>query len=654
MHKNGLNFFKGFHLVAVSCWIGGSVAFILQYLYMVDINNGGMISGINQPINYHSDILIFMFTGAVGCLLTGLIYGTFSNWGFFKHRWIQLKWIICTPTILLGIFFLSPWKSHITQMSGALGMTVLTAYLYNPKIILIFCGFQTLLLVVTVFIATVKPWEKRERNTRAKSLSKPETATIYHRKWFVATAVGTGVFLATLDSSIVNVSLPTMVKSLNTNFTLIQWVVLAYLLTVTTLMLGFGKLGDIFGKKRIYLLGFSIFTFASTLCGFAFNVHFLIAFRIVQGIGAAMIMALGAAILTESFPPNERGKAMGIIGAIVSIGIVAGPVLGGIIVDFLSWHWIFFVNIPTGICGTWMIWHFIPNLNPSQKQRFDYYGALILFASLICLLIGLSLGQQHGFTYWPVLILLLAAFISIMGFIMVELRVDQPMIHLSLFQNPQLCVNLLTGFITFVSIGGVFILIPFYLEIILGFQTAKVGLLMGVIPIMMGIFAPIAGTLSDHLGSRPITLLGLAILFCGYLAASTLSTHTDELGFILRIIGIGVGMGLFISPNNSAIMGAGAKNQLGIVSGLMAISRTLGQTVGVSVIGTLWAVRIRTLTGNWDLADVTQAPIFWQVKGLQFIIIVVAVMILVSFCISVYGYLLDQKIQKTDQNWSPQ
>lgn len=475
----------------------------------------------------------------------------------------------------------------------------------------------------------------------------------YKNKWFVVLAVGSGAFLATIDGSIVNVSLPTITAALHTNFTTIQWVVLAYLLTVTSLMLSIGRLGDIFGKKRLYLAGFAVFTIASACCGFATQVYSLIGLRIVQGIGASMIMALGAAIITEAFPENERGKALGIMGAVIAVGIVTGPALGGFVIELLSWHWIFFMNIPVGIAGICMVWRFIPDFKPLHRQRFDLPGAMILFACLFCLLIGLSLGQQRGFSDSAVLTLIPASLMLMVSFLWVESRVEQPMIQLKLFKNPLLCVNLLTGWLSFVAIGGIFILFPFYLSIILGYPTLKVGLLISVIPISLGIFSPIAGGLSDRLGGRPIITLGLIVLFIGYMASSTLTAQTTATGFMLRIVLIGVGTGLFVSPNNSAIMGAGPREHLGVVSGLMAISRTLGQTVGIAVIGTVWAVRVRTLTGNWDLKDITQAPIDAQVKGLNFVFILVALMILVGLCLSFYGYVLDRKTKTTPGRTSP-
>ena len=185
----------------------------------------------------------------------------------------------------------------------------------------------------------------------SEDTSKFQTKVDYTRKWYVMAAVAMGIFLATIDSSIVNIALPTLVRELNTDFATIQWVVLVYLLTISTLILSFGKLGDIIGKKSVYATGFVVFTLGSILCGLSATVFWLVFFRVVQAIGATMILALGMAIVNEAFPPRERGKALGISGSIVSVGIVLGPTLGGLIIDAWSWNWIFFVNIPVGIIG---------------------------------------------------------------------------------------------------------------------------------------------------------------------------------------------------------------------------------------------------------------------------------------------------------------
>ena len=202
----------------------------------------------------------------------------------------------------------------------------------------------------------------------------------YSRKWYVFAGVAMGIFLSTIDGSIVNVALPTLVQELDTHLATVQWVVLAYLLALGTLMLSMGRLGDMIGKKSIYVVGFVIFTLGSVLCGLAPNVYWLIGFRVVQAVGGAMIMALGMAIVTESFPPSERGRALGLTGSMVSIGIVLGPTVGGLILSALSWHWIFFVNLPVGIVGTLMVIRFVPARRPAGRQRFDLAGA----ADLLC------------------------------------------------------------------------------------------------------------------------------------------------------------------------------------------------------------------------------------------------------------------------------
>lgn len=460
----------------------------------------------------------------------------------------------------------------------------------------------------------------------------------YQRKWHTMAAVGAGVFLATVDGSIINVSLPTLVRALNTQFSHVQWVVLSYLLTVSTSMLSFARLADIWGKKIIYILGFVIFTVGSALCGASFSIWWLIAFRVVQGIGAAMIMGIGAAIVTEAFPPSERGKAMGLIGAIVSIGIIVGPAIGGIIIGTLSWRWIFYVNLPVGIIGTILVRKYVPNYKPTETQRFDYFGAITLFFSLLSLLLALTFGQQQGFNK-PIVISMICTWILLLAsFIVIENKKHQPMIDLRMFKNLLFSVNLATGFLSFVALAGVMILIPFYLENILRFDTIHVGLLMGIVPVMLGIISPFSGALSDRAGTRPITIAGLAVLLIGYLIASTLSSDTSVFGYLIRMFAIGLGMGVFISPNNSAIMGVAARSKLGIVSGFMAITRTLGQTVGVALMGAIWASRTLSYAGEAIGRGVTSAPVNAQIAALHDTFHFAAALLALSLLLGIWAY----------------
>ena len=327
-----------------------------------------------------------------------------------------------------------------------------------------------------------------------------QTKFDYNRKWYVMAAVAMGIFLATIDSSIVNIALPTLVRELNTDFATIQWVVLVYLLTLATLILSFGRLGDMVGKKPVYATGFVVFTFGSILCGLSATVFWLIFFRVVQAIGATVILALGMAIVTEAFPPRERGMALGISGSIVSVGIVLGPTIGGLIIDAWSWNWIFFVNIPVGVIGIIMVLRFIPDIKPVVEQGFDLLGALALFISVLSFLLALTFGQGIGFVNIRILALFATGALFLLLFVLIELRVEQPMIDLRLFKNKYFSISLITGFLTFIAISGTIILIPFYLENVLGYNTRQIGLLLAAIPIAMGIVAPIAGSLSDRFG----------------------------------------------------------------------------------------------------------------------------------------------------------
>lgn len=459
----------------------------------------------------------------------------------------------------------------------------------------------------------------------------------YSRKWYVMAAVAMSIFLATIDGSIVNIALPTLVRDLNTNFATVQWVVLSYLLTLTTLMLGIGRLADIRGKKPIYVAGFVVFTIGSVLCALAPTVYWLIGFRVLQAVGGAMVMALGAAIVTEAFPPQERGKALGTIGSMVSLGVVAGPLMGGLILSSASWHWIFLVNLPVGIVGTYIAQRFVPAIQPPGGQRFDFVGAGTLFTSLIALLLGLTFGQEQGFAN-PLSLALFAVWLVFLTiFIAIELRVSSPMIDLRLFRNRRFSINLGTGFITFVSISGMFILMPFYLENILGYPIQLVGPLQAVVPVMLGIMAPIAGSLSDRFGSRRITIIGLVALLIGYLAITTLSMETRALGYILRTLPIGLGMGIFQSPNNSAIMGAVPRERLGIASGLLSMTRTLGQTVGISIMGAIWASSVAGRMGYDVAGGATNAPAPVQVAAMHDTFSVIVVLIAGALAVALWG-----------------
>jgi EmrB/QacA subfamily drug resistance transporter len=460
-------------------------------------------------------------------------------------------------------------------------------------------------------------------------MTKPETE--FANKWLILATTGMGIFLATVDGSIVNVALPTLVTTLNTDFSIIQWVVLAYLLTVSTLMLGIGRLGDMIGKKKLYAAGFMVFTAGSVLCGLSQSVYWLIGFRVVQALGSALTMALGMAIVTEAFPPWERGKAIGISGAIVSVGIAIGPSLGGVILSFLSWRWIFLVNLPVGIVGTIMVIKFVRSSKPKGGQKFDYPGAFTLFFSIFSLLLGLTIGQQSGFKQPAVVFLLTVWLVALMVFVVIENKSAQPMIRLDFFRSSQLTVNLTTGFVSFIGIAGTIILLPFYLQNVLGHPAIVVGLMLCVVPVMLGIASPIAGILSDRFGSDKISVVGLFLVLLGFYASSSLSTETTVLGYIVRVFPLGLGMGIFQTPNNSSIMGSVPKEHLGIASGMISVSRTLGQTVGTAVLGAVWTGRTFHYYGAVLAEGATKAPSLAQVEALQDTFLVTV--LLTVFCL---------------------
>lgn len=464
--------------------------------------------------------------------------------------------------------------------------------------------------------------------------------------WLTLLGVGSGVLMATLDASIVNISLPTLVEDLHTDFATVEWVVLAYVLVLTALMLGAARLGDLYNKKRLYQIGLIIFTLGSLLCGLAPTITALIIFRAIQGIGAALTQALGTAIITEVFPPESRGRALGTIGSIVSIGIAAGPPLGGLIIAWAGWHWVFLVNLPIGIIASFIVYRVVPDLHPEKREgSFDVLGAVILFMAMGCYALGMTMGQDLGFdTQWP-RIFLGIALVGLVTFVIIERRQRHPMVDLTLFRNTLFSINLLMAFLVFIVMAGMF-LMPFFLELVQGYSAQLVGLLMMAHPAAMGIVAPLAGALSDRYGSRGISLLGLIVVILGCLSVASIQPGLSPLGFVLHLLPFGIGLGMFQSPNNNAIMGSVPRNRLGIASGLLALMRTLGQTSGLPLMGTLFALQVRAAADLPPNFEVTQADPQALLAGLRGTYQIAAFVILIATLLAVLALWMDAQRRK--------
>ena len=420
--------------------------------------------------------------------------------------------------------------------------------------------------------------------------SAPEPVPLATR-WLGLTGICLGVFMFTLDASIVNVAMPTFVKAFGTSFSAVQWVVLIYLLIATALVMAAAWLGDVYGRRRAYLFGLALFTFGSTLCGLAPSIGWLIAFRSVQGLGAVFVSALGAAIVGEMFPPQQRGKALGMIGSAVLLGVAIGPSVGGIIIDVAGWRWMFFVNIPVGFIAMTVVYRFVPDTpRRSAIARFDWIGTVLAGALLSSLALGLTWGQRDGFGT-PLVLGLLAAFaIALPTFLIIEAHSQAPLLDLRLFGNKPFATGLLMASLVFLVLGGTGFLLPFFLEVVARFPTSKVGLLLAISPIVGGVVAPFGGSLADRLGSGRVTLTGLLFVALGLLSFTTVGADLSILGYALRVVPIGLGMGLFNAANNATILNAVPRERLGIASALLSLVRTLGQTTGVPLIASVFSL----------------------------------------------------------------
>lgn len=406
-------------------------------------------------------------------------------------------------------------------------------------------------------------------------------------RWWILVSVAMFTFMSTLDGSIVNIALPTISKDLKVPMNQAEWIVSIYLMVVCSCLLLFGKIGDSFGKIKVYRIGTVIFILGSLLCGFNHSLAFLLFGRIVQAFGASMTMATNSGIITEVFPLNERGRALGSIGAFVSLGSIAGPGLGGLILAQFSWPYIFWINVPVGIFTILIGEKFLPKDITLSGKRIDLAGFFTFAIAIMTFFGGVFIGQELGFTHLVPLLLFAAAIIALIIFIRVEKREAAPLITFGIFKNKIFTMSLITALLIFSANFFVNVVIPFYLQNARGLSASYAGLLMMVFPLMMVVGAPLSGYMTDRIGSKPLVLMGLALLSVTQLLYIFMDIKTPIWFYIVATAIMGMGNALFQSPNNTMIMSSVTKENLGVAGSLNAFARNLGMVVGIALSTTI-------------------------------------------------------------------
>jgi EmrB/QacA subfamily drug resistance transporter len=403
-------------------------------------------------------------------------------------------------------------------------------------------------------------------------------------KWIALSVTTIGALMAAIDSTIVILALPDMMVELHANLIEMIWVIIGYLLISTVFLLTFGRVADLIGRVRMYNLGFVVFTVGSLLCGLSGSATVLIVSRLIQGSGAAMMVVNSIAILTEVFPPNERGRALGINGITWATGGVLGPVLGGLILNAASWRWIFFINIPIGIFGA--VWGYIALHEISTRganEKFDPIGALAFSLSLVSILLALTLGIQFSWTSAPILLLFASFVVFLILFYAWERRSKNPILDLSLFDNRVYNFSVLAAMMQSLGLFSVNFLIIFYLQGVRGFDPLTAALLLIPLPLVSAIVAPIGGIVADRIGARIPATLGLLLQAAALFWLSFLAVDTPYPVLAAGLAVMGLGGGLFFSPNTSAAMTAAPKNRLGVASATLATLRQTGMVVSFAL-----------------------------------------------------------------------
>jgi EmrB/QacA subfamily drug resistance transporter len=425
------------------------------------------------------------------------------------------------------------------------------------------------------------------------------------RKWITLSITSIATFMGTLNSTIVNVALPVMSHELNASINAIQWVVSSYLLTTVILLLVWGKISDIYGKKYIFASGILVFALGSAFCGLSHTLVMLTVARIIQAVGTSAMFSLSMAIVTSVFASTERGKALGVVGTMVAIGTIAGSSLGGILVSAFGWPSIFMVNVPIGIVGSILSFIFLPEvLERPENKSFDIKGIIFFSLFIMLLFMGLLFAQQGVLPGSYLVMAIVIATVCLTIFVKVEVRAKNPLLNLKLFRDKEFSFGLIAAYFCFIVLNSTMLFIPFYLQDILKFSTLKSGLILSVYPISMGIAAPISGWFCDRLTHRPLTVMGMAITAGAMILLSMLSQKSSTTEVVILMAVLGSGLAIFQSPNNVRVMGSVPQNQLGVASGTNALFRYIGlvsgSTFSMMIFSFASKINISNLTGSFN------------------------------------------------------
>jgi EmrB/QacA subfamily drug resistance transporter len=425
------------------------------------------------------------------------------------------------------------------------------------------------------------------------------------QNWLIFLMVAIGIFMATLDGSIVNIALPAIMVDFEEPRATIQWVVMIYLLTVTSLLLSFGRLSDIRGRRIVYSLGLFLFSFGSFFCGMASSAGWLIGSRFFQGLGAAMTMACTPALIVDTFPETTRGRALGMMGSVVASGLTAGPVLGGLLIHYFSWRAIFYINIPIGLLTGAGVFFLLKGsrADVTRRETFDWPGAAILALLLGALLVAITHAYDWGYFSLPTLSLLAVCFLAAACLLYVETRVRHPILSRDLFAIRLFSLPIMAAVILFVCLFSLVFLMPFYLIHPGNYPVNVVGGIMACIFVALFVVSPSSGALFDRMGSRFLCTLGMGLIACSLFSLAAIPARASFYSIIWRLSLAGIGTAVFLPPNSAAAFSAVPPESRGVASATVAAARNLGMVLGVAIAGAIFNSVFYNLSNGLSLKE---------------------------------------------------